>query len=85
LNDRFQVFGRHVVDFQMQVYDRWGNLIYNLEKERIEDILEDEWWDGKIKGTPVADGNYQYVIRYRSTMDRSPATEVKRGSFVIIR
>jgi gliding motility-associated-like protein len=85
LNDRFQVFGRHVVDFQMQVYDRWGNLIYALEKERIEDILEDEWWDGSINGTPTQDGNYQYIIRYRSTMDRSPATEVKRGSFLILR
>jgi hypothetical protein len=84
-NDRFQVFGRHVVDFQVQVYDRWRNLIYNLEKERIEDILEDEWWDGSSNGRPTQDGNYQYIICYRGTMDYDPGMQVKRGSFLILR
>jgi gliding motility-associated-like protein len=43
LNDEFYVKGENVDKFEMQIYNRWGNLIF-----RTEDI--NEHWKGTVKG-----------------------------------
>ena len=55
-------------NFIMEVYDRWGNLVY--EYSRNGDI-QPEWWDGYSSGTmtiskgkKVPVGTYYYVINF---------------------
>ncbi len=55
-------------DFTMEVYDRWGNRIYNYDNAGREDPL---WWDGFStgsrtinKGQRVPVGTYYYIINF---------------------
>ena len=44
-----------------QIYDRWGNLLYN--QENIDPLTFKDWWDGSYKGKQVAQGVYVYYIQ----------------------
>jgi gliding motility-associated-like protein len=46
LNDEFFVKGENIDLFEMQIYDRWGNLVF-----RTDDI--NEHWKGTMKGSSV--------------------------------
>jgi len=55
-------------DFEMEVYDRWGNMVY--EYDRNGDV-QPRWWDGYSSGTmtiskgkKVPVGTYYYIIRF---------------------
>jgi len=57
INDYFQAMpGDDLLDIpQMQIFDRWGNLLY-----------EGEQWDGRFKGQLVNSGVYVYIIRFQT-------------------
>jgi gliding motility-associated-like protein len=60
LNDEFFVKGENVDKFEMQIYDRWGNLIF-----RTEDMTEH--WKGTVKGgsTICPIDTYVYIINIK--------------------
>jgi gliding motility-associated-like protein len=60
LNDEFYVKGENIQLFDMQIYDRWGSLLFHSS-----DITEH--WNGSYKnGTEVAPmGVYVYVINIK--------------------
>ena len=61
INDLFQVFvdpGLATEVLRMQVFDRWGELLYD---ETDLDPLS-EGWDGSFRGKPVQSGVYVYVV-----------------------
>lgn len=41
----------NVINFQLSVYDRWGNLIFSS-------LNIDDYWDGNYKGSRVEQGAY---------------------------
>ena len=43
-----------------QIYDRWGNLVY--DKKDIDPLTFTEWWDGTRKGQALSSGVYVYRI-----------------------
>lgn len=52
-NDIFKPEGVGVIDYEMWVFDRWGeNIFYSAKME--------EGWDGTYKGAPVESGLYVY-------------------------
>lgn len=55
VNDYFEVQGRNVLNLEMSIYDRWGELIFYSNEL-------DTKWDGTYKNQPLADGVYVYVI-----------------------
>lgn len=58
-NDEFRpvvVFGTAVRQYQMQIYDRWGALLFETNNLR-------EGWDGRKNGRPLPVGSYVYAIR----------------------
>ncbi|MCB9230712.1 MAG: PKD domain-containing protein [Bacteroidia bacterium] len=55
-NDRFYIYGHFVANFSVQIYDRWGELIY-------ESYDMYEGWDGKFKGKDCQEEVYTYVTR----------------------
>ncbi len=55
LNDMFGPIGEGVSEFQMLIYNRWGQLIfesYDINKQ----------WDGKYNGTTVQTDAYVYSV-----------------------
>lgn len=55
LNDLFFVYGTSVRTIDIQIYDRWGELVF-----RTGDIKQG--WDGKVRGTMVEGGVYVYTV-----------------------
>lgn len=57
LNDLFQLKGSgfKAEDFRMEIFDRWGVLVYSTD-----DI--EKGWDGTVKGITAKDGIYIYSI-----------------------
>ncbi len=57
LNDSFNAEVHNVIDYQMLIYNRWGQLIY--ESNSIEND-----WDGTFNGNPVQIDVYVYKIYF---------------------
>ena len=61
LNDYFKPvfsdYGLNLSCYKMEIYDRWGQLLYTTT-----DI--NKGWDGKIKGEYAKEGSYVYKMRY---------------------
>ena len=55
LNDTFGVSGEAIKTFNMQIYNRWGDLIF-------ESSNASNKWDGTFKGNKVPEGIYVYKI-----------------------
>ncbi|MCW3085444.1 MAG: hypothetical protein JWP12_2810 [Bacteroidetes bacterium] len=60
LNEEFYAKGENISQFEMLIYDRWGNLIF-----RADDI--NKHWKGTTNGnsTPVPMGVYVYIINLK--------------------
>ena len=58
-NDFFQIRIPGATCFNVEIYNRWGVLIYTL-------ISQEQSWDGRIYNSPAeaADGVYYYVLNY---------------------
>lgn len=63
VNDRFRPRSKNIQSFQVQIYNRWGALVY--ESQNPGDFLQNGW-DGtdNTTGEVCADGVYYYVFRY---------------------
>ena len=74
-NRTFRIFGNLIASISLQVYNRWGEKVY--ETNQLHD-----GWDGNYKGEPSAAGVYTYSVRIRY-LDQS--IEIKKGDVVLIR
>ncbi|HTA60882.1 MAG TPA: PKD domain-containing protein, partial [Bacteroidia bacterium] len=54
-NDVFTAVGDYIFDFDMKIFDRWGNLVYHTT-----DVAKG--WDGSMKGGVAIEDVYVYVI-----------------------
>jgi gliding motility-associated-like protein len=59
LNDHFSVEATNVKDFEIKIYNRWGERIYKASKTDFQ-------WDGTYKGEQVQVGTYMFVATGRS-------------------
>ena len=76
-NEVFKVSGLNIVEFEIHVYSRGGQLVY-------ESTDVDGVWDGTHNGNKCLPGSYVYIVKYRlaSHPDR---LETKTGSILLIR
>ena len=72
-NDLFQVQGSFVYDYEIMIYNRYGNILYHSKN------MENSW-DGTFEGTRVKDDTYTYIIRYR---DKNGEVHKKYGYIVV--
>jgi gliding motility-associated-like protein len=65
VNDIFKAEGDGIIKFEMQVYDRWGNLVFHSN-----DI--NKGWDGKANGGSEASmiDSYVYVVKIRALANK---------------
>ncbi len=71
LNDTFKVKGIGINKYQLQIYSRWGKLIYESKN------LEDEW-----NGVDVPSGVYSYIIHATTLLDQPIE---KRGTVTVVK
>jgi gliding motility-associated-like protein len=63
-NDMFQIYNTGFRTLNCQIFNRWGNVVYEWNKTA-------GFWDGEIDGRPAEDGVYYYVLegeRYSGEM-----------------
>lgn len=63
LNDLFRPVIGAVKTYEMNLYNRWGELMYRTNN------LEDGW-DGTVNNKPVQDGVYVYLIKFGDHNDK---------------
>ncbi len=77
INDVFFAYGNDLIEFQMYIFNRWGEKIFESN-----DI--NKGWNGKVKDVTVSEGVYSYRIIYKK---KSTPTEkhTKIGSLVLLK
>jgi gliding motility-associated-like protein len=66
-------------DFQMQIFNRWGQLLFNTTDRN-------EGWDGTYQGERVQKGAYTYIIRFVITDDELNERNIsKSGTVTVVR
>ena len=64
INDIFFIDGYHVEQIHLQIFSRWGLLLF-------ESYSVDQGWDGTYKGSAVNEGVYVYVVTGRKANGQS--------------
>jgi gliding motility-associated-like protein len=75
LNDIFLVFGQYLVEFELNIFNRWGELLFSTD-----DI--NRGWDGKFKGNAQPEGTYTFIA---NLTDLAGRTFKRSGSVVLLR
>lgn len=74
-NDLLHVIGAGIKEFDLSVYDRWGELVFRTTEKN-------EGWDGTFKGSPLDAAVFVYY--FSATMDDgSKITE--KGNITLVR
>ncbi|MEZ4921546.1 MAG: gliding motility-associated C-terminal domain-containing protein [Crocinitomicaceae bacterium] len=74
-NEYFKAQGLNILDFEMLIFNRWGELIYTINNL-------DQSWDGTYRGVPVQDDVYVWQVRYH---DLNGDPYVLRGHVTCLR
>lgn len=75
LNDIFNVYGQYIATFEMNIFNRWGELMYTTTEL-------DKGWDGYFKGNLMPEGTYTFVA---DITDSAGRTFKKSGSVLLLR
>ena len=73
-NDLFVIKGKFIKSFQMDVYNRWGEVLFRSNS--IE-----KYWDGKYEGKEVIHGTYYYNI---TITGQDNSSFVRQGTIEVI-
>jgi gliding motility-associated-like protein len=81
-NKEFFVYSFYITDdFQIFIYNRWGELVYESTDKNFR-------WNGGYNnnaGQPLPGGTYAYVIRYYSSFRPDKGIQEKRGGVSLLR
>ncbi|MEI6816764.1 MAG: PKD domain-containing protein [Bacteroidota bacterium] len=77
LNDKFTGYGIGILEYQMDIWDRWGNNVFSTN-----DISKG--WDGKVPGTTTSELDDVYVYFVKVT-DFTGTAHTYMGKVTIIR
>ena len=58
-NDVFWIIAEDVTDYQLKIYNRWGEMVFIS-------ALESEVWDGTYHAEKAPEGTYSYQINYKN-------------------
>ena len=78
-NDSFNASGTYIEEYEMYIYNRWGEMIYKSNS-----MFDD--WDGSYKGKPVQLDVYVYKIYYSvNHPDGSLRRKTKVGTVTVMK
>ncbi len=75
LNDNFIPVGKFIRTFLLQIFDKWGNLIFTSNDQTTG-------WDGTINGEKAPTGAYVYKAEIEDFAGRVIS---KSGSIILLR
>ena len=78
VNDVFRAVTDCELSFSMQVYNKWGTVVFSSENIQ-------EGWDGTYQGQPAPAGKYSYIMFYVVEINNTTYEQTFRGSFELIR
>jgi gliding motility-associated-like protein len=76
-NDVFRVTDAHIPGFHMEIFNRWGQLVY-------ESSSSTAGWNGKVSGSDAPDGTYYYTLDFDDPCAPDGRTEFK-GHVTLLR
>lgn len=68
MNDTFGISGEAIQNFSMQVFNRWGDLVFETKNAN-------SVWDGTFNGNKVAQGVYVYKVTASNITGRKTQKE----------
>ena len=77
-NDIFQIFGNHILTYDMRIFDKWGELIF------VSSDLTSSW-DGSYKGQPVEQGVYTWKAIYTGESLDGTVSKVEEGNVTVLK
>lgn len=78
INDALDVYVSHITDFDLKIYNRWGEVVYATD-----DITQR--WDGRYRDFLYPTQSYAWVITYKSFYFPERPAAVKRGAVMLVR
>ncbi len=76
INDFFNISGQKIEDFQIEIFNRWGQMVY-------KSFDLNDGWDGTFNGKKLPTGTYVYKIKTREFgIDQNL---IKSGSVALVR
>ncbi len=75
-NDNFQVFPFYIKDYDLKIFNRWGELIFTSK-------TPEDRWDGKYKGTLVKPDSFAWVITYTPEYFPERGVQRKEGAVTV--
>ena len=76
INDFFKISGQGMIDYQIEIFNRWGQMVY-------KSIDLSNGWDGTFKGKNLPTGTYVYKIK--TSKYGVELKLVKSGSVALVR
>lgn len=78
VNDNFYISSKAIKDFEILIYDRWGNKVYESFDANFK-------WNGynQIDGTPLPNGVFTYMLEY--TAINTNKRQLLKGSVTLLR
>ncbi|MBI3500212.1 MAG: choice-of-anchor L domain-containing protein [Bacteroidetes bacterium] len=72
INDFFTAFGTYIKEFEMEIFDRWGNLVWSCHTFGNPQSDSKCTWDGKIKrnGDTVQEDVYVWKVHLKDLKDK---------------
>lgn len=77
-NDLLDVYGDHLSDFELKIFNRWGEVIFYTNDMN-------EKWDGKYRGTFYPPMTYPYVVSFKSEFFPDRPRISQRGAVTLLR
>jgi gliding motility-associated-like protein len=79
INDKFQVMALGIDQFRMEVYNRWGQMMYETSNPNMG-------WNGGVDNSAdkVPDGTYFYIITFKDHCTTEPLT-TEKGHVTLLR
>ena len=79
VNDWFEVnYPCNLLSFNLNVYDRWGILMYHSESPL-------DRWDGTYKQQDCPSGTYYYILNYRGDDGQLADNKILKGAITLMR
>lgn len=75
-NDNFQVFPFYIKDYDLKIYNRWGELIFTSK-------TPEDRWDGKYKGVLVKPDSFTWIITYTPEYFPEQGLQRKEGAVTV--
>lgn len=82
-DDHFIVWGRNIKEYEVRIYNRWGELVYDSGMMgELDDNFSPPLWDGKYKGKLQDTGTFEFYITATTDVGKNI---FQKGNVTLIR